>query len=83
MAGCSQHHPQYWYGKHHTGEQDEKGSVTLPPPAAANFDNGFLVGEIIRKLASDAGRKVPGALANVKADPSKNAKLTNWNFIWY
>jgi hypothetical protein len=56
--------------------------VSLPPSAAANFDNGFLVGEIIRRLAVDAGRKVPNALATVKADSSKNARLTNWNFIW-
>lgn len=83
VAGSCQHHRQCRYAHPHPGEQDEKGSVLLPSSTANNFDNGFLVGEIIRKLATDAGRKVPTALATVKADPSKNAKLTNWNFIWY
>jgi hypothetical protein len=83
MAGVFRHHQQYRYVRNHAGEQDEKGFVNLPQGTTTNFDNGFLVGEIIRKLTTDAGRKVPTALATVKADPSKNAKLTNWNFIWY
>jgi hypothetical protein len=67
----------------HSGEQDERGDVTLPPSVASGFDSGYLLGEIIRRLAAQGGKKIPSALANVKPDTSKNARLTNWNFIWY
>ena len=42
-----------------------------------------MVGEIVKKIASNMGRRVPQALNTVKNDNSKNARLTNWNFIWY
>jgi hypothetical protein len=83
LAGFGEHHLEYRYAVGDAGEQDEKGNVTLPPNLANNFDNGYLVGEIIRKITTDSGKKVPNALATVKADNSKNTKLTNWNFIWY
>ena len=83
VAGFIQHNLEHRYFPPHSGEQDEKGNVTLPPNISNNFDNGFLVGEIIRKITTDSGKKVPSALATVKQDASKNTKLTNWNFIWY
>jgi hypothetical protein len=67
----------------HSGELDDKGKVTLPAKETASLESGFVVGEILRKIASSTGQKAPNALANVKSDSSKNTKLTNWNFIWY
>ena len=83
MVGVFWHNHELRYREINLGEQDEKGNVNIPANFAHNFDNGFLVGEIVRRLATQAGKKAPSALESVKADSSKNAKLTNWNFIWY
>jgi hypothetical protein len=83
LAGFDWHNFQHRYKRTDSGEQDERGDVTLPTSVATGFDSGYLLGEIIRRLATQGGKKIPSALANVKPDTSKNARLTNWNFIWY
>jgi hypothetical protein len=57
--------------------------VVVPGNVSNNFENGFYVGEIIRKNFAETDKKVLSSLTNVKADNSKNAKLTNWSFLWY
>jgi hypothetical protein len=83
VAALHTRHPQYRYCLQDAAEQDEKGIVTLPPNIAASFDNGFAIADIIRKVTVSNGQESPPSLANIKADASRSAKLTNWNFIWY
>jgi hypothetical protein len=67
----------------YSGEQDDKGLITLPSAINASFDNGFLVADIIRKMLANRGKPVPASLATIKNDASRSTRLTNWNFIWY
>ena len=83
MARPVQHHTQPRYHLIYLGELDDKGLVALPQNINSQFDNGYVVGQVIKKFAHDNGKKTPNALTTVKNDTSKNTKLTNWNFIWY
>jgi len=83
MVGGYQDDSKRRYNLQHKGELDEHRKVTLPAAVSNNLENGFIIGEVIRRIITHSKAKVPSALLNVKSDYSKNTKLTNWNFIWY